>query len=93
MNQYGPPYSSGLGQTVEKPRVQPGKTVPSEFPRLQPKGTPEGPFSQAARGFSTVSQALFTPVGQSWTFKNLKSLKVRPKVAFRLSVRSSLNIF
>ena len=31
-----------MGQTVEKPRVQPGKTVPREFPRAQPEGTPEG---------------------------------------------------
>ena len=30
-----------MGQTVEKPRVQPGKAVPREFPRAQPEGTPE----------------------------------------------------
>ena len=36
-----------LGQTVEKPKVQSGKTVPREFPRAQPKGTPEGLFFQA----------------------------------------------
>ena len=29
-----------VGQTVEKSRVQPGKTVPREFPRAHPKGTP-----------------------------------------------------
>ena len=28
----GPNLSVSLGQTVEKPRVQPGKTVPREFP-------------------------------------------------------------
>ena len=39
-----------LGQTVEKPMVQPGKTVPRKFPQ----------FFQAARGFSTVSQTLLT---------------------------------
>ena len=37
-----------LGQTVEKPRVQPGRTVPSEFPKAPPEGTPEGQFFQAA---------------------------------------------
>ena len=52
---------STLGQTVEKPRVQLGKTVPREFPRAQPKRTPKGQFFQAARGFSTVSQTLLTP--------------------------------
>ena len=31
-----------LGQTVKKQRVQPGKTVPREYPRVQPEGTPEG---------------------------------------------------
>ena len=53
--------AEGLGQTVEKPRVQPGKTVPWEFPRAQPEGTPEGQFFQAALGFSTVSQTLLIP--------------------------------
>ena len=33
-----------LGQTVDKPRVQPGKTVPREFLRAQPVGTSEGQF-------------------------------------------------
>ena len=47
-----------MGQTVEKPRVQPGKTVPREFPKVQPEGTPKGQFFQAAQGFSTVSQTL-----------------------------------
>ena len=69
--------------------VQPGKPFPREFPRAQPQGTPEGQFFQAARGCSTVSQTLLTRVG-SWTFK---SLKIKPKVAFRLSLGSSLNIF
>ena len=54
-----------MGQTVENPRLQPGKTVPREFPRAQPEGTPEGQFFQAARGFSTVSQTVFNPIGQS----------------------------
>ena len=49
-----------MKQTVEKPRVQPGKTVPKEFPRAQPKGTPKGQLFQAAQGFSTVSQSLLT---------------------------------
>ena len=46
-----------------------------KFLRAQPEGTPEAQFFQAARGFSTVSQTLFNPIGQSWTFKTLKSLK------------------
>ena len=50
-----------LGQTVEKPGVQPRKTVPAEFPRAQPERTPGGQFFQAAWGFSTVSQTLLTP--------------------------------
>ena len=50
-----------MGQTVEKLSVQLGKTIPWEFPRAQPKGTPEGQFFQAARGFSTGSQTLLTP--------------------------------
>ena len=62
-----------MGQTVEKPRVQPGKAVPREFPRAQPEGTPKGQFFRATRGFSTVSQTLFNPVGQSWTFKTQKA--------------------
>ena len=33
-----------MGQTVENPRGQPGKTVPGEFPRAQPEGTREGQF-------------------------------------------------
>ena len=52
------PVQCCLGPTVEKRRVQPGKTVPREFPREQPEGTYEGQFFQAARGFSAVSQTL-----------------------------------
>ena len=33
-----------MGQTVEKPRRRPEKTVSREFPRAQPEGTPDGPF-------------------------------------------------
>ena len=53
-------WIESLEQTVEKPRVQSGKTVIMEFPRAQPEGTSEGQFFQAARGFSTVSQTLLT---------------------------------
>ena len=37
-----------MGQTMEKPREQPGKTVPLEFPRAQPKGTPKGQSSRVS---------------------------------------------
>ena len=43
-----------LGQTVEKPRVQPGKTVPREFPRAQPEGTPEGQFFRLPEAFQQL---------------------------------------
>ena len=69
-----------MGQIVEKTSVQPGKTVPRQFPRAQPKGTPKGQFFQTAQCFSTVSQ-ICNPVGQSCTFKTIKSLKIKPKVA------------
>ena len=53
---------------------------------MQPKGTSEGQFFQAARGFSTVSRSLLT----HRAVLDLKSLKPKPKVAFRLSLINSL---
>ena len=55
-------YQICLGQ-VEKPRVQPGKTVPRELPRDSFSWLPEA-FPQLVR--------LCYPVGQSWTLKPLK---------------------
>ena len=59
-----------LGQTVEKPRRQPGKTVPREFLRAQPKRTPKYSISRLPQSFSTVSHTLLNHITQSRIFKN-----------------------
>ena len=66
-----------LGQTVEKPKGQPGKKVSREFLRAQPEWTLERQFFQDA------------PM-QSGTFETLRSLKQKPKGAFRFSLGNRL---
>ena len=63
-----------LEQTVEKPRVQPEKTVPRELGNF--RGTV---FPGCPRLFHSKSDPV-NPVGPSWTCKTLKSLKQKPKV-------------
>ena len=70
-----------VGQTVEKLRVQPGKTVPRKLPRDS--------FSRLTEALPQLVRLCY-PDKQSWTFKTLKSLSHKPKVAFKLSLGNSL---
>ena len=54
-----------------------------------PRKLPRDSFSRLPEAFHFYSDSV-NPIGQSWTFKTLKSLKQKLKVAFRLSLGNSL---